>query len=97
MFKTLRTYEIDKWASCDAHLIETMAVLQDILVVSYALVELFLHLIEHFLRGVYLSLFSSVSLITRVLLCCVVFLSDIQQARPQFLQLTAGDAHQSSV
>jgi hypothetical protein len=68
------------------------------LVVTYAVVELLLHLTEHFLRGVYLSLFLlTVSLSSRVLRWCVEFLSDIQEVRSQFLQLTARDASQCGV
>jgi hypothetical protein len=64
-----------------------MYLLYNQLMVTYAFVELFLHAAEHSLRGVYLCFF---------LLCvslCVEFLSDIQEVRSQFLQLTACDAH----
>jgi hypothetical protein len=65
---------------------------------TYAAVELFLHAVEHFLRCLHLDLFLlSVSFSSRVLLRCVWFLSDIQEVRSQFLQLTAGNAHNYSI
>jgi hypothetical protein len=68
------------------------------LVMTYASVELLLHAIEHFLRSVNLGLFVLlVSLSARVLLQCVQFLSDIQEVRSQFLQLTARNANQCRI
>jgi hypothetical protein len=64
-----------------------------LLVMTYTIVELLLHSTEHFLRGVYLGFFLSVSLSARVLRWCVGFLSDIQEVRSQFLQLTARYGH----
>lgn len=70
---------------------------QYLLMVPYAVIELFLHVTVRLLWGVYLVLFLLVSLGNRVLLLCVVRLSDIQKVRPQLLQLTARDAHQCGV
>jgi hypothetical protein len=65
---------------------------------TYAVVELSLHAVKHFRMRVCLSLFLlSVSLSSGVLLRCVWFLSDIQEVRSQFLQLTAGNAHHYSI
>jgi hypothetical protein len=68
--------------------------LYDQLVMTYAFVELFLHATERFLRCLDLSPFLMTSLSARVLRWCVELLSDIQEVRSQFLQLTARDAHQ---
>jgi hypothetical protein len=58
---------------------------------TYALVQLFLHVKKHFLRGTDLSfLLASLSI-------WALFLSDIQDGGSQFLQLTAGNAHQRRV
>jgi hypothetical protein len=60
---------------------------------SYAAVQLFLHLTEHFLRSadIFLCVFLA-CLITRY-----AFLSDTQQPRSELLQLTAGDAHHRAI
>jgi hypothetical protein len=72
--------------------------LYDQLVTPYTVAELLLHATQHFLRGLYLGFFLlSVSLSARVLRWCVGFLSDIQEVRSQFLQLTARDAHQCPI
>jgi len=68
----------------------------------YAVIEPFLHVMKHFLRGVYLFLFLSlclllVTLSSQVLFRCDVSLSDVQETRPKLLQLTARDAYQGSV
>jgi hypothetical protein len=74
-----------------------MQVPHNLVVKTYTVIQLLLHATEHFLRGLYLGLFLSVSLSARVMRWYVGFLSDIQEVRSQFLQLTASDAHQSSV
>jgi pentose-5-phosphate-3-epimerase len=61
---------------------------------TYAVVEVLLHAAEHFLRCLDLSPFLTVSPSVRVQRWCVEFLSNIQEVRSQFLQLTARDAHQ---
>jgi hypothetical protein len=66
-------------------------------VVTYAVVELLLHTTEHFLKCLYVFPLLCASLSARVLRWCVVFLSDIQEVRSQFLQLTARDAHQCPI
>jgi hypothetical protein len=72
--------------------------LYDQLVMTYAVVELLLHATEHLLRFMDLTVFlPSVILGAQVLHWCVVYLSDIQEVRPQFLQLTARDAHQCPI
>jgi hypothetical protein len=64
------------------------------LVVTYAVVQLFLHMTEQFLWGTSLSLFHMlVHLCPAVPLCCDVCLSDIKQGRSELLQLTAGYKH----
>jgi len=61
-------------------------VLIDQLMMSYAVIQLFLHVTENFLRSA--DIFVSVH---------VASLSDTQQRRSELLQLTAGDAHRSTV
>jgi len=65
-----------------------------LLVVMYAVVKLFLHVMELFIGSV--SSYVTVSLVTRipaVLLRYAMCLSDIHQRRPELLQLTAGYTH----
>jgi len=69
---------------------------------TYAVVQLFLHVTEDFLRGFYLFLSLSLSLLyvtlsIRVLLRRDVFLLDIQKVIPKLLQLTARNTDQGSV
>jgi hypothetical protein len=70
---------------------------QYLLVVTYAVVELFLHVMERLQTAVYLSFLFLVSVSTGVPLCCVLFLADVQKVCSQLLQLTAGDADQGGV
>jgi hypothetical protein len=65
-----------------------------LLVVTYAVVQLFLHVTEELLRRWGLSLFLLfLGLSPMVLLC----LSHTQQGRFELLQLTAGYTHQRSI
>jgi hypothetical protein len=63
---------------------------------TYAVIELFLHVAEHFLRGVGFLFLVFIGLSTRFLLCCVEFVFDIQHIRFYVFQVIAGSAYQSS-
>jgi hypothetical protein len=58
---------------------------------TYAFVQLFLHVKKHFPRG------TDLFFLWATLRIWALFLSDFQDGGPQFLQLTAGDAQQRSV
>jgi hypothetical protein len=60
---------------------------------SYAVIQLFLHVTEHFLRSA--DTFPCVLLAS--LIIRYAFLSDTQQCRSELLKLTAGDAHHRAV
>jgi hypothetical protein len=69
-----------------------------LLVVTYAVVKLFLHVTERFIRA--FGLFVNIWLLyltLQVLLRYDLYLSDIQEGQFELLQLTAGNAHHSSV
>jgi hypothetical protein len=69
-----------------------------ILVMTYAGVQLFLHVKEHILRGVTPSLSLLLTILNpTVLFWCDVCLCDTQQGRFELLQLTAGYTHQCRV
>jgi hypothetical protein len=60
----------------------------------HAFFQLFLHEAEHFLTDVHLSFsFRLVTISSRVLFLCSLFLSDSLQPRSEFLELTAGYTH----
>jgi len=69
-----------------------------LLVLTYAVVKLFLHGTEGFIRKCWLLVnIWLLYLFTAVLLWYDLFLSYIQQGQFELLQLTAGDTHQRSV
>jgi hypothetical protein len=70
----------------------------DVLVVTYAVVELILHMLKHLFGSVNLSLWIMLNiLLSRFLPGYDACLSDIQHCQSEFLQLTAGYTHQRSV
>jgi hypothetical protein len=64
------------------------------LVVTYAVIKLFLHVTERFIRkvGLFVNIWLS-CLISTVLLWCGLCLPDIQDGQFELLQLTAGYTH----
>jgi 5-bromo-4-chloroindolyl phosphate hydrolysis protein len=57
---------------------------------TYAVVQLFLHVLEHILGGMTLSQSLLLTIISPNVLGCDIYLCDIKQGRSEFLQLTAG-------
>jgi hypothetical protein len=68
-----------------------------LLVMKYAVIQLFLHVTELYIKGMCLSISLLLIGLSPTTMLCWMCLSDIQQGQSELLQLTAGDTNQRGV